>query len=71
MCLCNIVNLESADFIKWQEKTPTEMIGVFVYFANPCKWLHIGCKIGYDLRNLEKVGCNKINKLQILNEVSI
>ncbi len=20
------------------------MIGVFGYFANPCKWVHIGCK---------------------------
>jgi hypothetical protein len=26
------------------------MIGVIGYFANPCKWLHIGCKIGYNLR---------------------
>ena len=39
------------------------MIGVLGYFANPCKWVHIGCKIGYNLRNLEKDGCNKINRL--------
>jgi hypothetical protein len=27
-------------------KTPTEMIGVIGHFANPCKWVHIGCKSG-------------------------
>jgi len=44
-------------------KTPTEIIEVFCYFANPCKWLHIGCKIGYDLCNLEKIGYNNFNGL--------
>jgi len=44
MCLCNIVNLEIADFIKWQEKPPTEMIGVIDFLANPCKWEQIGVK---------------------------
>jgi len=44
MCLCYIVNLEIVDFIKWQEKTPTEMIGVIDFLANPCKWVHIGVK---------------------------
>jgi hypothetical protein len=34
------------------------MIGVIASFANPCKWVRIGCKTAPNLRNLEKVACN-------------
>jgi hypothetical protein len=44
------------------------MIGVFGYFANPCKWVHIGCKSKQNLRNLGKVGCNNFKYLQSLRQ---
>ena len=37
-----------------------ENIFLISYFANPCKWVRIGCKLGQNLRNLEKIGCNNI-----------
>jgi hypothetical protein len=29
--------------------TPTEMVGVIGFLANPCKWVIIGCKMGKNL----------------------
>ena len=49
---------------------PIISIGVIAYFANPFKWVRMGCKIRCNSCNL-KADCNKIYGLNHFFELQI